>query len=172
MTSGFSVYMQLSTHHGRWPWSCCSASAVPGSPKPSTPTSATTVTTTATAPQVTRKGGKTARVALAPPVVRALDDYLGSRTTGRIFVARDGESRYSYKTANEQITRLCRQAGLPAGVTPHSLRHSYATSPYGGVPRCRTFRTPSATPTPVPPAGTTAAATTSTAPPTTCLRLS
>ena len=77
--------------------------------------------------KVTRKGGKTARVALAPPVVRALDDYLAGRTTGRIFLGRDGESAYSYKTANEQIDRLCRKAGLPAGVTPHSLRHSYAT---------------------------------------------
>src|SRR3954468_17601665 len=77
--------------------------------------------------KVTRKGGKTARVALAPPVVRALDDYLAGRNTGRIFLGRDGESRYSYKTANEQIGRLCRKAGLPAGVTPHSLRHSYAT---------------------------------------------
>jgi integrase len=77
--------------------------------------------------KVTRKGGKTARVALAPPVVRALDDYLGDRTTRRIFVARDGESRYGYKTANEQIARLCRQAALPASVTRHSLRHSYAT---------------------------------------------
>lgn len=77
--------------------------------------------------RVTRKGGKTARVALAPPVVRAIDDYLAGRSSGRIFVGRDGESRYSYKTANEQIGRLCRVAGLPAGVTPHSLRHSYAT---------------------------------------------
>ncbi len=77
--------------------------------------------------KITRKGGKTARVALAPPVIRALDDYLDGRTTGRIFLGRDGQSRYSYKTANEQITRLCRQAGLPTGVTPHSLRHSYAT---------------------------------------------
>jgi integrase/recombinase XerD len=77
--------------------------------------------------KVTRKGGRNARVALAPPVVRALDDYLGDRTTGRMFVARDGQSRYGYKTANEQITRLCRNAGPPAGVTPHSLRHSYAT---------------------------------------------
>jgi hypothetical protein len=33
--------------------------------------------------KVTRMGAKTARVALSRPVVRALDDYLESRTTGR-----------------------------------------------------------------------------------------
>jgi len=37
--------------------------------------------------KVTRKGGKPARVPLAPPVVRALDDYIAERTTGPIFVA-------------------------------------------------------------------------------------
>lgn len=77
--------------------------------------------------KVTRKGGKTARVALAPPVVRALDDYLGDRTSGPIFVSADGTGPYGYRVAYEQLGRLCRIAGLPAGVTPHSLRHSYAT---------------------------------------------
>src|SRR4051794_23004698 len=77
--------------------------------------------------KVTRKGGKTARVALAPPVVRALDAYLGDRTTGRIFVSRDGAGCYGYRVAFGQLDRLCRAADLPAGVTPHSLRHSYAT---------------------------------------------
>jgi site-specific recombinase XerD len=77
--------------------------------------------------KVTRKGGKSARVALAPTVVRALDDYLGGRTDGPIFLATNGHDRYGYKVAYEQLGRLCRSAGLPAGVTPHSLRHSYAT---------------------------------------------
>src|SRR3954447_25447470 len=77
--------------------------------------------------KVTRKGGKTARVALAPPVVRALDEYLGSRASGPIFLAADGVSRYGYKLAYEQLLRLCKAAELPAGVSPHSLRHSYAT---------------------------------------------
>src|SRR3954470_8541510 len=44
--------------------------------------------------KVTRKGGKTARVALAPPVVRALDEYLGDRTSGPIFLAANGRDRY------------------------------------------------------------------------------
>ncbi len=77
--------------------------------------------------KVIRKGGKAGRVALAPPVVRALDAYLVGRVDGPLFLARNGVTRYPYRSAHEQLARLCRTAGLPAGVTPHSLRHSYAT---------------------------------------------
>ena len=77
--------------------------------------------------KITRKGGKAARVPLAPPVVRTSDAYLEARTSGPIFLATTGEVRYSYTSAYEQPLRLCRRAALPAGVSPHSLRHSYAT---------------------------------------------
>ena len=77
--------------------------------------------------KVRRKGGKTARVALAPTVVRALDTYLDGRTEGPIFLSANGRDRYGYKLAYEQLLRLCKTADLPAGVSPHSLRHSYAT---------------------------------------------
>ena len=77
--------------------------------------------------RITRKGGKTARVPLPPPVVRALDAHLEERSSGPIFTAADGTSRYPYTSAYEQLRRLCAAAALPAGVSPHSLRHSYAT---------------------------------------------
>ena len=59
-------------------------------------------------------------------VVRALDADLAGRTSGPIFLATDG-SRYCYTSAHEQLERLCRKADLPPGVTPHSLRHAWAT---------------------------------------------
>jgi integrase/recombinase XerD len=77
--------------------------------------------------RVTRKGGKPARVPLAGPAVRALELYIADRATGPIFLATDETSRYPYRSAHRHLGRLCRAAGLPAGVTPHSLRHSYAT---------------------------------------------
>ena len=79
--------------------------------------------------RVVRKGGKAARVPLAPPVVRALDAYLEGRTSGPLFLATDGTSRYPYQSAFSQIRRLAHAAGIPAAdrITPHSLRHSFAT---------------------------------------------
>jgi integrase/recombinase XerD len=79
--------------------------------------------------RIVRKGGKTARVPLAPPVVRALDTYLDGRISGPIFLASDGVSRYPYQSAFSQVRRLARTAGIEAAnaITPHSLRHSFAT---------------------------------------------
>jgi integrase/recombinase XerD len=79
--------------------------------------------------RITRKGGKAARVPLAPPVVRFLDAYLGERTSGPIFLAADGVGRYPYQSAFSQVRRLARLAGIEAAdaISPHSLRHSFAT---------------------------------------------
>jgi integrase/recombinase XerD len=79
--------------------------------------------------RVVRKGGKAARIPLAPPVVRALDAYLDGRTSGPLFLAADGTSRYPYQSAFSQVRRLAHAAGIPAAdrITPHSLRHSFAT---------------------------------------------
>jgi integrase/recombinase XerD len=77
--------------------------------------------------KVTRKGGKTGRVPLPAQAVRALDDYLETRTDGPILLAANGMTRHPHKSACEQMRRLCKAAGLPDGVTPHSPRHSFAT---------------------------------------------
>src|SRR3954447_10933910 len=79
--------------------------------------------------RIVRKGGKAARIPLAPPVVRALDTYLDGRTSGPLFLAADGISRYPYQSAFSQVRRLARAAGIEAAdaISPHSLRHSFAT---------------------------------------------
>jgi len=101
--------------------------------------------------------------------VRTLDDYIGDRTSGPIFISGADAHRYSYQLAYEQVGRLCRAGGLTAEVTPHSLRHSYATESLRLGARYKTSRTRSATRTPAPPGATTEADTTSTAPPITLL---
>ena len=68
--------------------------------------------------KVTRKGGKAARIPLAPQVVRPLDDYIGQRINGPIFISSNDGHRYTYQLAYEQLYRLCRAAQLLAGVTP------------------------------------------------------
>src|SRR3954453_19246516 len=65
--------------------------------------------------KVTRKGGKTARVALAPPVVRALGESLEGRSDAPISPAPNGPDLYGYKLAYAQLLRLCKTADLPAG---------------------------------------------------------
>src|SRR3954451_6637202 len=79
--------------------------------------------------RIVRKGGKAARVPLAPPVVRALDTYLDGRPSGPLFLASDGVHRYPYQSAFSQVRRLAHAAGIQAAnaITPHSLRHSFAT---------------------------------------------
>ncbi len=79
--------------------------------------------------RITRKGGKVGRVAIAPVTSRALDTYLAERTSGPIFLNRDGTTRLSYSSAYEQLRRLAKAAGVPgaAAIHPHSFRHTFAT---------------------------------------------
>lgn len=84
---------------------------------------------------VTRKGGKRAKVALAPAAVAALDAYLG--TTGTdvekrgepptpIFTTATGK-RWAQSEAFRTIQRLAKRAGIDGRVSPHSMRHTFAT---------------------------------------------
>ncbi len=60
---------------------------------------------------------------------RALDTYIGDRTTGPLFVTASG-SRLDRVAAYRLLRRLARQAEIPswASISPHSLRHSFATA--------------------------------------------
>jgi integrase/recombinase XerD len=80
--------------------------------------------------RVRRKGGRDAIVPLAPPTVRAIEDYLddGHPLTGPLFLGRGGR-RLAYTSAYQQIRRLAAKAGIPAAavISPHSLRHTWVT---------------------------------------------
>ncbi len=86
--------------------------------------------------ELNRKGDKRTREALAPATARALEAYIADRTTGPIFLNRNGE-RMKTSSARWLLRRLARQAGLPAAnrLSPHSLRHSAITAALNdGVP--------------------------------------
>jgi site-specific recombinase XerD len=93
--------------------------------------------------RVLGKGRKERIGLLGRPAIAALDDYLDAarpalaarrRAPGRdpdpepdaIFLNHDG-GPIGVRGLRYRIDRLCRIAGLPEGVSPHTLRHSFAT---------------------------------------------
>lgn len=79
--------------------------------------------------RIVRKGGVASTEPLSPIVVRVLEDCAAGRTTGPVFLNRDGTGRLSYSTSYALIRRLARRARIPVAnqLSPHSLRHSFAT---------------------------------------------
>lgn len=84
---------------------------------------------------IRRKGGKQAKVAVPAPAVMALNFYLGTsgaelvlgQGTGRpLFITATGK-RWHRSEAFRTVQRLARRAGIEGRISPHSLRHSYAT---------------------------------------------
>jgi integrase/recombinase XerD len=78
--------------------------------------------------RITRKGSRRATVVLAPVTARALDDYLGGRDDGPLFVTVGGR-RLDEPAAFRMVRRLARAAGLDCAdqLSPHSLRHAFVT---------------------------------------------
>jgi integrase/recombinase XerD len=85
---------------------------------------------------IRRKGGKDGKVAVPAPAVEALNAYLG--TTGRelvagtagaglpLFTTASGK-RWASSEAFRTVQRLARVAGVEGRISPHSLRHTFAT---------------------------------------------
>jgi integrase/recombinase XerC len=78
------------------------------------------------------KGGKERLAPLTDTARIALDAWLAQRSLladpaeRALFVGERGR-RLNRREALRIIDRLCRQAGLPQAVSPHALRHSFAT---------------------------------------------
>lgn len=86
--------------------------------------------------RIGRKGGKAGTVAVPAPAVEALNAYLGT-TTGRelvvspagglpIFTTSTGK-RWNPSEAFRTVQRLAKTAGIEGQISPHSLRHTFAT---------------------------------------------
>ncbi|MCO4254529.1 tyrosine-type recombinase/integrase [Pseudarthrobacter cellobiosi] len=85
--------------------------------------------------RIQRKGGKTAKVAVPAPAVVALNTYLG--TSGADLVLGHSQSLPLFTTATGRpwnrseafrtVQRLARRAGIQGQISPHSLRHTFAT---------------------------------------------
>ncbi|SFT44578.1 tyrosine-type recombinase/integrase [Arthrobacter sp. ov118] len=85
---------------------------------------------------IRRKGGKDGKVAVPAPAVEALNTYLG--TTGRelvagaagavlpLFTTATGK-RWAASEAFRTVQRLAKRAGMEGRISPHSLRHTFAT---------------------------------------------
>jgi integrase/recombinase XerC len=79
------------------------------------------------------KGGKTRRVPVGRPAVQALQAWLQQRQLGvkgepgtALFVNKKGD-RLSGRTVQRRFAQHALKAGLPTGVHPHMLRHSFAS---------------------------------------------
>jgi integrase/recombinase XerC len=94
--------------------------------------------------RVTGKGGKQRDVPLLPLVVQALDDYLaaqpfGLRREDKIFRGQRG-GVMTPRQAQALLSRLRRAIGLDESVTPHALRHSFASHLLAGGGDLRTIQ--------------------------------
>ncbi len=89
------------------------------------------------------KGGKTRVVPVIEPVRRLIEDYLAlcpfELSGGPLFVGARG-GPLSPRIIQLAVERMRGALGLPAGATPHALRHSFATHLLGRGGDLRTIQ--------------------------------
>lgn len=84
---------------------------------------------------IRRKGGRSAKVAVPAPAVVALNSYLGTNGADLVFGQPQSMPLFTTSTgrpwqrseAFRTIQRLARRAGIEGRISPHSLRHTFAT---------------------------------------------
>lgn len=83
---------------------------------------------------VVGKGNKPATIPLPIPVLRAVRDAVGERSSGPLLLNRNGQ-RFRRASVAARITRLATSAGLTTRVSPHGLRRTFCTAGLiAGVP--------------------------------------
>ncbi len=75
------------------------------------------------------KGNRPAVVFLGDKIADHLGRYLEGRDDGPLFTARSGQ-RLSRRHAHRRFHEWLEKAGIDRDVSPHSLRHSFATLMY------------------------------------------
>lgn len=75
--------------------------------------------------KVVGKGSKPRSVPMPPMVLHAVDNYIGDRQIGPIFVTSTGR-RMDRQAAHDTITRIGKRVGID--LHPHLLRHTAATA--------------------------------------------
>lgn len=78
------------------------------------------------------KGNRSANVPLVPRAAWALEIYLGTRSSGPLFLKPRKPVRLDGASSNRIVKRVAKAAGIEKVITNHSLRHSSITAALNG----------------------------------------
>ena len=79
--------------------------------------------------QIRTKGDRIERVLLAPKIREHLEAYLSTHSAGFLFPGH-GEAPITRRHAHRLLRGWLKRAGIDRALSPHSLRHSFATTLY------------------------------------------
>jgi site-specific recombinase XerD len=73
------------------------------------------------------KGRKDRVITLAESIIPLLENYITAYTPVQYVIENPKRGPYSASSIRQFLHRLCKKVGISGRVTPHTLRHSYAT---------------------------------------------